>query len=459
MVPNSLDTGAPSAVIPGPSTRERLVVAAAQELSQRGGIDLTVASVARAAGMTTGAVYSCFVNREELVAAAFIHRIDRRSGNLDLDLAHVAADVFSTEPPDADRLWEIAGRLSTPSNTHERLLTLHTLVSARHSQILRAQLLPVSEVMWNNIAVHITASQQAGVTRADLSALEMASAWTAALLGVAPMAQLLWDRGRMPEIELEQQKALFIIMQCFATSPYDVPRSARRRHAIHARGRGGRHRAARDSQTRRALISAAIEAQDRLGTYELKVADIARTAGVTTGALYAEFGDRAGLMAEAHLERLRVMQDAPTNHYDYAAIIFSTEPEDEATSIAFATQIVRPEVRVRRIQALEAFVGASFNPVLRDELLRRSDSVLGPIVDAVARSQRAGQTRDDMSATSIAWAWMGCSQGLSAWAMLAAPASAAAAARLYSVNSVVMRAFKVQRWTRVMTPEDLDLHD
>jgi AcrR family transcriptional regulator len=409
--------------------------------------------------MTTGAVYSCFLNREELVAAAFMHRIKRRAANRDLDLVHVASAVFSTDPSDAHRLWEIAGHLSTPSNTHERLLTLHTLVSARHSQILRDELLPVSEVLWRGIAAHISASQQAGITRDDLAPSEMASAWTAALLGVAPMAELLWDRGCAPEIELEQQKALFIIMQCFAIVSHAVPASALRTPVTRTLGRRGRHHADRDSQTRRALITAAIEAQDRVGSYELKVADIARAAGVTTGALYAEFGDRSGLMAQAHLERLRRMQDAPTNHSDYAAIIFSTEPEDEAVSIAFAARVIQPEVRARRLQALEAFVNASFNSVLHDQLLRRSDAVLLPLLDVIEPSQHAGQTRDDISASSIAWAWLGCSQGLSAWSVLASPATAAAAARLYSVNSVVMRVFKVPRWTRILTPVDLGLHD
>ena len=444
----------------GLSTRDRLTAAAAEELSQRGGIDLTVASVARAAGMTTGAVYSCFVNREELVAAAFMHRIQRRTANRDLDLVQLASQVFSTDPPDADRLWEIAGRLSTPSNTHERLLTLHTLVSARHSEILRKKLLPVAQTLWSNIAAHISASQQAGITRADLPPSEMASAWTAALLGVAPMAELLWDGGRAPEVELEQQKALFIIMQSFARVPYEVPDSARRTPSTRTHGRRGRHLADRDSDTRRALIAAAIEAQDRLGSYELKVGDIARAAGVTTGALYAEFGDRSGLLAQAHLERLRVMQDAPTNHYEYAAVIFATEPEDDPKSVAFARQMVRSEVRVRRLQALEAFVDAAFIPVLHDQLLLRSDAVLGPIVASIELSQRGGQTRDDLSAHTIAWAWLGCSQGLSAWAFLATERIPPdAAARLYTVNSVLMRTFKVEPWTRILTPEDLNLTD
>lgn len=54
--------------------------------------------------------------------------------------------------------------------------------------------------------------------------------------------------------------------------------------------------------TRRAILDAAAEVVWNQGESAVRVAKIGRTAGVTTGAIYAHFGSREGLLAAVHTE-------------------------------------------------------------------------------------------------------------------------------------------------------------
>jgi AcrR family transcriptional regulator len=58
----------------GPTVRERLVAAATEVITDVGEDQLTLAKVVRRAHLTTGAVYSNFSNREELVIAVYIEQ-------------------------------------------------------------------------------------------------------------------------------------------------------------------------------------------------------------------------------------------------------------------------------------------------------------------------------------------------------------------------------------------------
>ncbi|CAN5487566.1 hypothetical protein BH23ACT3_BH23ACT3_18260 [soil metagenome] len=61
-----------------PTVRERLIAAAAAVIADVGEEQLTLAQVVRRAQLTTGAVYSNFSNREELVTAVYINQYSGR---------------------------------------------------------------------------------------------------------------------------------------------------------------------------------------------------------------------------------------------------------------------------------------------------------------------------------------------------------------------------------------------
>ena len=59
------------------NTRERLVAAAVELVAERGYGGATAAAIARRAGLTTGAIYSNYRTKDELVATAMAARHER----------------------------------------------------------------------------------------------------------------------------------------------------------------------------------------------------------------------------------------------------------------------------------------------------------------------------------------------------------------------------------------------
>ena len=116
-------------------TRERLVRATLDELTERGYAGLTTAAIADRAWVSRGALTHHFESKEELVARAVEHLLAEATGEI-RDLAgRVAQDRLSLDGF-LDRLWEMfRGRLF--------LVTLEHVTAARHSENLKARLVPV----------------------------------------------------------------------------------------------------------------------------------------------------------------------------------------------------------------------------------------------------------------------------------------------------------------------------
>ncbi|MBV8162133.1 MAG: TetR family transcriptional regulator, partial [Acidimicrobiia bacterium] len=91
-------------------TRERLIEAAARVFAEKGFAATSLDEVAEAAGLTKGAVYSNFENKEDLVAAVLKAQEDRRSGIRD-----VATSAGTLEQQQA-----VAARMFSQSIAEER---------------------------------------------------------------------------------------------------------------------------------------------------------------------------------------------------------------------------------------------------------------------------------------------------------------------------------------------------
>lgn len=112
----------------GPSTRARLLDAAYELLLRDGYNATTVQGVARRAGLTTGAIYANFVNKQELMALAVLERWQHLQRQL----------VASGDPEDdvASGDWAlevIAQLIAAPPAAEHRLLTEVTAAAVRDS--------------------------------------------------------------------------------------------------------------------------------------------------------------------------------------------------------------------------------------------------------------------------------------------------------------------------------------
>src|SRR4051812_37318634 len=94
-------------------TRERLLEAAARVFAEKGFAATSLDEVADAAGLTKGAVYSNFENKEHLVAAVLKAHEDRQSGISDIatgagtleEQQAIAARLFSESVADERDAW------------------------------------------------------------------------------------------------------------------------------------------------------------------------------------------------------------------------------------------------------------------------------------------------------------------------------------------------------------------
>jgi AcrR family transcriptional regulator len=141
------------------STRERLLDAALEVFLDQGYEGARLADVARKAGLTTGAVYSNFRNKAELLSAALG---GRTSAEIDALLGGIPAESL----PDALRL--LGRGVADPPNARQRTLLLDAIVAARRDPDLAGPLRDRVQRRGDQLADLVTGAQRAGIVDADL---------------------------------------------------------------------------------------------------------------------------------------------------------------------------------------------------------------------------------------------------------------------------------------------------
>jgi AcrR family transcriptional regulator len=163
--------------------------AAIEVLFERGGIELTVADVAKRAGTTTGALYSHFQDREGLLTAAYRERLDR-GRKAPSSLVKLAAAVFSPEPDHLEQSLAMQLEMLTVAGYKERMATIEAFVASQHSDELRRSMRVRAREIRETLAAYVQASQNAGITRSDLDAEAIAITWNANVLGHALLTSI-----------------------------------------------------------------------------------------------------------------------------------------------------------------------------------------------------------------------------------------------------------------------------
>lgn len=123
----------------GPSVRERLLVATRAVLDEVGESGLTLAKVVRRAGLTTGAVYSNFENREELIVAVMLEDFRGRI----LDDVERMREVMTGPLTGADYRRALASVVPRPDDEARRevrWLRARALAAAQRYEAVRAEM-------------------------------------------------------------------------------------------------------------------------------------------------------------------------------------------------------------------------------------------------------------------------------------------------------------------------------
>jgi AcrR family transcriptional regulator len=152
------------------------------------------------------------------------------------------------------------------------------------------------------------------------------------------------------------------------------------------------------SETRLRLLEAAATVIARDGYERASLADIARTAGLTTGAVYSTFGSKWGLMRAVIAQRVRPL----------ALPIQGADQSLSQVATGLARTIDSPEGRQLAILQLEIVLLALRNPELLDELNVEDRADHARLTDQLT----AGGAELPLPAAQLATLLIGAVQGL-----------------------------------------------
>lgn len=163
--------------------------------------------------------------------------------------------------------------------------------------------------------------------------------------------------------------------------------------------------------TRQALIDATLQAIVDGGEGSIRVAQLARSVGLTTGAVYGHFSDKSELIAAAHAEAVRrVIADVAK-----AFIATSTREDDPSQPdpghLGLRNTIFTAEGRAARRQWSEALLLAARDRQLSNEVSPHVHEVVDLIAASVAVEQEAGNSIPGVEPRAVAALMLSVSLG------------------------------------------------
>jgi AcrR family transcriptional regulator len=184
-VPSESAAGLP----PGRQTRQALIDATLATMAQRGEDAVRVARIARDAGVTTGALYSHFADREEIIGAAHIEFLRRAVEQL--RQRRVAVDMAQdVDPTHHEMLRDYMRQLLSPEELAERRRWAEAAVAGHRSESLKNDLRNVMRVYVDESRQVVEASQAAGWTDPSFDAAAIATVELATVVGLSLFADL-----------------------------------------------------------------------------------------------------------------------------------------------------------------------------------------------------------------------------------------------------------------------------
>ena len=152
---------------------------------------------------------------------------------------------------------------------------------------------------------------------------------------------------------------------------------------------------------RQRLLEAATEVFAEQGYDGAAVSRIARRAGVTTGAIYAYFTNKAELLLEVIRARLDLQLEPYREMYASGEVIDTNDLFMQMIRDRMATD--RP---LTRAILLETFAAARRNPEVREVVQEWLREATDPISALVRQAQAEGIVDDSLHAPTVAWFYM-----------------------------------------------------
>ena len=154
--------------------------------------------------------------------------------------------------------------------------------------------------------------------------------------------------------------------------------------------------------TRRALLDATLSLLAERGESGIRVTEVARRAGTTTGAIYSHFRDRAELLAAAYIDKF---EGELTNDVATLEAVLASATDAASAAAALASLVIVPDDefrRERRWQRIEALAATRRHPELVDRFARLQRELDDRFVAVLERARDLGLVATDVDLRSIA---------------------------------------------------------
>ncbi|MSZ23770.1 MAG: TetR family transcriptional regulator, partial [Actinobacteria bacterium] len=362
--------------------RIELLDAAAAELRRVGYDAMALTTVAGNCGLATSAIYNRFPTKEALVDALLTERIEPELG-AQTDTETVAFWSGSGEPPKL--------------NFAQLGVVAELLLAARHTPSLHNS---VYGFLHRRAATALAERNKAaarGDVRDDqdprVQVLMRAATWIGSYF-----FSLVSEPPKRGEKTLNELTRMAVMNVPFSTP---LPPQSPNKPRVMPKVRSVQDDA--NDNIHVALVDSAAEVFAELGYEAAAVADIARRAQLTTGAIYNRFSGKAGLMNEVILSKLA----------DDAQIVGS----DLVRAIASSTPISQPALKdlMSRLNDDTTVNNRGLRLAARDAARHESEvaAVVGPLQDAtlssmadfVRNAQGEGLIRSDIDPEVAVWFW------------------------------------------------------
>jgi AcrR family transcriptional regulator len=197
------------------------------------------------------------------------------------------------------------------------------------------------------------------------------------------------------------------------------------------------------SATQRAVLAATLELIDEGGEPAVRVAEVARRAGVTTGAIYSNFDSREGLIAAAHVAHMeRELRDDMVSRVAADDRTYG-HPDADPEWRAHAFEIFSQPGRVRRRRWAEAALMAHRNEELAEAMIPIAREALEHVVEQIRHAQEMGWQRKDLDAEAMAVFSVGATLGVSILAGAYTPSDPEFTDKLIAAWPAIATAFVV----------------
>jgi AcrR family transcriptional regulator len=336
------------------ATVNALIAATIDQLEAVGELGVRLEAVAERAGVSLGAIYHHFGDKDSLIDAA---RLDQFTRQADADTAALRQALASVSSHDEllRRLPQISAAFQTPDRRPLRARRLANLAATLTRPDYAAQVAQVQHRVTRDLVGVLDDLRVRNVIAASADTLALATFIQAYTLG-----QVVADVDHDPVPAGRWNAAVLSALRELLPPPEEVGPLDSAPVGATTRGQA----------TARALLDAARRQIETRTDNDFRVDEILAEVGVSPSSLYHYFGSREGLMEAAWVDWARHNAEA-----DVAAVAevldAATTPDEATAGLVRVTRAAQdPRRAERRVQRLMVLAAAARRPGVRAEIGR-----------------------------------------------------------------------------------------